>query len=159
MFERTVELDLPCDAATVFQHVAREFFENHPRWDKDIVELTKVSAGPVGAGTLGREVRDVSGRRFVTDFEVIAFEPDSAFGHRSTAGAMTEDVDYLIRPAGSGSHLSLKVSIRPRNPWLWLATPWIRPQVERNFTANIARFKEMLSSLPRAAEPAPAATG
>ncbi len=153
MFKRTVELNVESAPAEVFRHVAVQFFDNHPRWDPDIVELTKTSEGPVSVGTTGREVRSVSGRRFVTNFRVTVFRPDQAFSHRSVGGAMGEDVDYVIEPRGRGTHLSLTVSIYPRVLMMRILAPLIRRQVERNFAANGARFEQMLRALPVQARP------
>jgi hypothetical protein len=137
MFKQTLELTLDVRPAEVFRHIALEFFDNHPRWDPDIVELTKTSEGAVGLGTTGREVRDVRGRRFVTDFRITVFRPDEAFSHRSQGGAMGEDVDYAIEGHPPGSNLRMTI-----------LAPLIRPQVQRNFTANVGRFEQMLRALP-----------
>lgn len=37
--------------AEVFDHVAAHHFENHPRWDPDVLEMRQTSPGPVGVGT------------------------------------------------------------------------------------------------------------
>jgi hypothetical protein len=151
VFKRTVNLTLESAPADVFQHIANEFFHNHPLWDPDIVELTKTSHGPIGLDTTGREIRNVNGRRFVTDFRITAFRPNAAFSHRSTEGPMGEDVDYFIEPDVPGSRLRMTVHIYPRVLPLRLLAPLIRRQVERNFTANVARFEQMLRALPRPA--------
>ena len=156
LFERTLELDLDCSPETVFRHIATEFFQNHPRWDTDIAELTQTSTGPVAMGTTGREVREVSGRRFISEFRIVEFEPGRAFALQTTAGAMAENAEYRIRQGTSGSHLTLHVHIFPRNPLLWLMAPVIRPQIRRNFEANVARFEAILRGLgePRPSVPA-----
>ena len=151
MFKRTVELDLACTPEQAFRHVALEFFANHPSWDPDIVELTKSSEGDIGLGTTGREVRVMDGRRFVNEFKITEFRPNAAFAHRTTAGAMAEDVDYAISPSGQAAHLTLRLHIYPRNPLLWLLAPAIRPRIERNFHANVARFQRIVNAQAAAA--------
>jgi hypothetical protein len=148
MFKETLEYTLDASPTEVFRHIAVEFFDNHPRWDPDIVELTKTSPGAVGVGTTGREVRNVRGRRFVTDFQVTVFRPDAAFSHRSQGGAMGEDVDYAIEQQRRGTSLRMTVHIYPRSLLMRILAPFIRPQVQRNFTANIGRFEQMLRALP-----------
>lgn len=146
MFKRTVEMDLDCTPEQAFRHIAVEFFENHPRWDPDIVQLTKTSAGPIALGTTGREVRVMDGRRFVTDFRISDFHTNEAFAFRTTAGAMAEDVDYVIRPSADGTNLTLHLHIHPRNLILWLLAPIIRPRIERNFRANLDRFQKIVNA-------------
>jgi hypothetical protein len=150
MFARTVELDLRCSPEEAFNHVAREFFTNHPRWDPDIVELTMLSDGPIGVGTEGREVRQVGPGRFVTGFRVAEFEPNSAFAHRSIEGAMGEDVHYSFRSTQQGTHLTMNLRIVPRTLPMRILAPVINIGVRRNFERNVGRFERMLRELPTA---------
>lgn len=146
MFKRTVHLSVACSPAQAFHHIAVEFFTNHPRWDPDIVELTKTSPGPVGVGTTGREVREVGGRRFVSTFRVTGFEPDHGFAHRGVEGGAVENVDYAISPRSGGSTVALTVEIVARALPVRLLAPLIRRQIERNFNANVARFEQALNA-------------
>ena len=59
----------------VFDFVARHHFENHPRWDPDLVEMSQTSRGPVGIGTTARVVRR-QGRRLEATATVGAFDTD-----------------------------------------------------------------------------------
>ena len=147
MFKRTTDLHVACSPEQAFTHIAREFFTNHPRWDPDIVELTQTSPGPMAEGTTGLEVREFNGRRFETPFRITRFEPDRAFSHRSSAGAMGEDVDYLIEADGAGALVRSTVEIYPRTLMLRLLSPLIKPRVEKNFRANLERFRQLLDGL------------
>jgi hypothetical protein len=159
MFKTTVELDLACSVEQAFRHIACEFFENHPRWDPDIVELTRTSQGPVGVDTTGREVRVMDGRRYTTEFRITEFRPDQAFALRTTAGAMAEDANYLLWSVEDGARLQLRLHIHPRNPFLWLLAPMIRPRIERNFQANMARFQQVVNTTAARPTKSPATIG
>lgn len=145
MFKRTADLHVACSPTQAFRHIALELFTNHPRWDPDVVELTKTSDGPIGVGTTGREVRSFNGRRFVSGFRVTRFEPVSAFSFRGTEGAMAENVDYDITAEGSGSRVLLELEIVPRSLLMRLMSPLIWPQVEKNYQRNVVRFEELLN--------------
>lgn len=145
MFTRTSNLHVVCTPEEAFRHIAMEFFDNHPRWDPDLVEVTKTTPGPIGVGTTGREVRDFNGRRFVSAFRVSRFEPNSAFSVRGTAGAMAENVDYDITSEGSGSGVILKLELIPRTFVMRLLGPFMWPRVEKNYLRNVARFEELLN--------------
>ena len=41
----------------VFQFVATDHFQNHPKWDPSIVEIIPLSPGPITVGTAARVVR------------------------------------------------------------------------------------------------------
>lgn len=59
----------------VFRYVSVEFFENYPKWSPEVVELEKITSGPVRAGTLARQVRIDKGRRTESTFQVIEYQP------------------------------------------------------------------------------------
>lgn len=145
MFKRSADLHVTCSPEQAFRHVALEFFTNHPRWDPDLVEVTKVSSGPIGVGTTGREVRDFNGRRFISQFRVSRFQPVSAFSVRGTEGAMAENVDYDITSEGSGSRVLLELELVPRSILMRLISPLIWPRVQKNYQRNVARFEELLN--------------
>lgn len=147
MFDRTSELLVPCSPEEAFDHIAVHFFENHPRWDPDIVELTKTSPGPIGLDTAGREVRNAGGRRFVTEFRITQFDAPRGFAHHSTSGAMGEDVDYSLEPEGDGTRIRIHIHIYAKTALLRLLTPVIRPQIEKNYRRNSARFERLLTQV------------
>ena len=147
MFTRTANLHVACTPEQAFRHIALEFFDNHPRWDPDLVEVTKTSSGPLGVGTTGREVRDFNGRRVISGFRVTRFQPVSAFSIRGVEGAMEENVDYDITSEGSGSGVLLKLELIPRNFAMRLLSPFIWSRVEKNYVRNVARFEELLNLL------------
>lgn len=146
MFKQTVDLTVHCTPQQAFDHVAKEYFINHPRWDPDIVELTQTSVGAVAVGSTGREVREVGGRRFTTTFRVSRYEPAAAFSVRTTEAAMGEDLDIVLQPQVAGTRVRLTVRIYPRTLPMRILAPFLRPRVERNFKANVGRFEELLNA-------------
>lgn len=146
MFKQTVDLTVHCTPQQAFDHIAKDYFTNHPRWDPDIVELTQTSIGAVGVDTTGREVRAVNGRRFSSTFRVSRFEPATAFSVRTTEAAMGEDLDIVLQPQVADTRVRLTVHIYPRTLPMRILAPFLRPRVERNFKANIGRFEELLNA-------------
>jgi hypothetical protein len=59
----------------VFGFVGERFFENYPRWSPEVVELMPLSDGPVGVGTMARQVRVDQGRRSESTFKVSVYQP------------------------------------------------------------------------------------
>jgi len=58
----------------VFRFIGEDFFNNYPRWSPEVRELKRLSDGPVGVGTMGRQVRVDCGRRSESDFKVLEFQ-------------------------------------------------------------------------------------
>ena len=148
MFDRTQELHVRCSPEQAFDHIAVHFFANHPRWDPAIVDLTQTSPGPIGVGTTGRETRDVGGRKVVTEFHITEFDPPHRFAHRSTAGMMGEDADYVMEPHPGGTAVRLHIRIYPKALLMRLLFPLMRSTIERNYAANVARFERILGEVP-----------
>jgi uncharacterized membrane protein len=65
--------------ATVWDFYAVHHVENHPRWDPDL-ELTKLSDGPVGLGTVIKRRNTRYGTPTEGTMEVVEFEPGRVMG-------------------------------------------------------------------------------
>lgn len=63
--------------AVVFQFVAAEHVQNHPRWDP-AMSLEQLSDGPIGVGTLIRRRHTRAGAPIEGTMEVVEYEPDRA---------------------------------------------------------------------------------
>jgi hypothetical protein len=61
-------------AEPVFDFIAADFFANYPRWSPEVVELKRLSPGPLQVGTRARQVRVDQGRRTDAVFQVSALE-------------------------------------------------------------------------------------
>jgi hypothetical protein len=93
----------------VFDFVARNHFQNHPKWDRDLLEMTQTTPGPVGLGTTARVVRRVEGTATVT-----AYEPDrvAAWDVRFGPFLLRQRSEYEAEQEGSATRLRLTVETR-----------------------------------------------
>ncbi|QBQ55645.1 SRPBCC family protein [Nitrosococcus wardiae] len=71
--------------AHVFRYVSVDFFENYPKWSPEVIELEKITSGPVRAGTLARQVRIDSGRQTESTFQVVEYQPPRRIWFESTS--------------------------------------------------------------------------
>ncbi len=62
----------------VFKFVATDFFQNRSKWstDTNTLELQKISEGPMGVGTIGRDVAEYPDGRYASHLLVTEYEPD-----------------------------------------------------------------------------------
>ena len=67
-FENTIRIDRP--AAEVFAFLSD--FENIPRWNYFVLEVTKLSDGPIQVGTTYHQVRKTDEQ----DFQIVELEPN-----------------------------------------------------------------------------------
>jgi hypothetical protein len=54
----------------VFAFMADGFFENYPRWSPEVVDLKRLSEGPLRVGTIARQVRVDQGHRSESTFRI-----------------------------------------------------------------------------------------
>jgi len=69
----SIAIDRPPE--DVFKFISVEFFENYPRWSPEVVELERLTDGPMQLGTIARQVRVDQGHRSQSKFRVTRFEP------------------------------------------------------------------------------------
>jgi hypothetical protein len=76
-------------------------FEHHARWDQAI-EVERTSAGPVGKGSTGVEIRRFMGGKQRASFEITEFERPSWFAFRNTSGPFELDRANTFERDGAG---------------------------------------------------------
>lgn len=153
VIDTTVLIDRPPDAC--FDFVARSYFEHLKRWDTAVVELKKLTEGPVAMGTRGRQERMVNGKRYGRTFEVVEFEPAQRF---AVANVMPEGPErhalerYTFTAQGDDAcrvdhHFELRwTTLRFR-----LTKPLVRSGLEKELAMSIGR--RLKASVEELAEP------
>ena len=109
--------------AQVFDFVATRHFDNHPRWDPDLLEMRQVTPGPVGPGTTARVIRRQGRRRVEGTATVIEYEPcrRAAWEVQFRTFLLRQAVDVLPQRAGSATRLQLCIEARARAPVSFLS--------------------------------------
>lgn len=97
--------------ADVFQFVAVDHVQKHPRWDTKM-ELEQLSEGAIGVGTLVRRRHTRAGAPIDGTMECVEFEPDRAIGWLIHDGPVEMRGRQSIEPEGKGgSTLTITVDI------------------------------------------------
>lgn len=131
--------------AEVFDHVATHHFQNHPRWDPDVVEMRQTSPGPVGVGTTASVVRRQGKRRVEGVATVTAYEPDRAASWRVEFRQfqLHQDVALVPEEAGAATRLSLSIETSARGP-LRLLLPFMRPRFRTTMERSVAAIAALV---------------
>jgi uncharacterized protein YndB with AHSA1/START domain len=107
-FENTVMIRRPIE--DVFGFLSD--FENVPKWNYAIVETRKVSAGPVGVGTIYQQVRSVPSRS-EEHLEVTAYDPPQQLEVRGQLGPFPSRLTYALDAIPEGTReASIVVKLR-----------------------------------------------
>jgi uncharacterized protein YndB with AHSA1/START domain len=107
-FENTVTIRRSVE--DVFSFLAD--LENVPKWNYAIVETRKVSAGPVGVGTIYQQVRSVPSRS-EEHLEVTAYDPPQQLEVRGQLGPFPSRLTYALDAIPEGTReASIVVKLR-----------------------------------------------
>ncbi|MCH2152492.1 MAG: SRPBCC family protein [Phycisphaerales bacterium] len=93
---------------------------------EDIVEIERVTDGPIGPGTIFNETRSVFGREFTSTMEFSEFAPDNHWVISSKSGGFLYRFAFDLQPEAEGTRLILQTTSKPLNPiafLLGLASP------------------------------------
>lgn len=91
--------------AEIFRYVGDEFFENYPKWSPEVVELERITDGPLKLGTKARQVRVDQGRRTETKFTINVYEPCKRLGFAGISDPFR--CTYELRDVNSGRSAEL----------------------------------------------------
>ena len=128
----------------VFRFVATNHFQNHPKWDPSISEMTPISEGPMRVGATARLVRNDRGKRVEGTLEVTDYEPDRLFAAVTRFGPFTLRQQATCQPMGSGqTRLDLRIDTDARGP-VKLLLPLMRGQFRKTMAGSLMRIKRCL---------------
>ncbi len=126
--------------AQVFQFVATEHFQNHPKWDPSIVEIIPLSPGPITVGSTARVVR----KQGPGKLEVTAFEPDRLLTTRSIIGPFILVMTCQLTAVDAvHTRLQLHAATEARGP-IRLVAPLLKPMFTRTMRRSLATIKAMV---------------
>jgi hypothetical protein len=130
---------------TVFDFVAAHHFENHPRWDPDVLEMNQTSPGTVGVGTKANIVRRQGNRRVegtatVTSISQTSPRPGMCSSDLSCYGTVSSwrRTKVKLRPAyGCQSRREPRVLVR-------LMVPLLRSRFRKTMEQSLTRIASFL---------------
>lgn len=132
----------------VFDFIGTHCYENHPQWEREVVEIRPLTPGPIGLDSRAIMVRQEFGRRSETEYEVTAFEPASRIAFRHRQGRMLFELGMDLRTAGaSATDLTVQVRMEPKGV-LRLLSPLLALQLPRRSDRITRRMIELVEARP-----------
>ena len=132
-------------AETAFDVIGTHVFENHPKWESEVLEIRRLDQGAVGVGSRAVMVRSEGGRIGETEYSITEFVPNSRIAFDHPGSAMGFSLTSTISPVTATScDVTTRVTMRPRG-WVRLLTPLLRLDAPRRgdrLTAAQARVIE-----------------
>jgi hypothetical protein len=142
------EEDIHATPSEVFRFVATDHFQNHPKWDPSILEMTQTTPGPLHPGTTARIVRSNRGKRVEGTLTVTEYMPDRDFAAAMEFGPFRLDQQAHCSPAPTGgTRLTLVIDTRATG-LLRLLLPLMRPRFARTMRDSLRTIKRHVESGP-----------
>ena len=139
--ENTVTIMRP--AEEVFAYLADA--ENLPRWNYAIEQTRKITAGPVGVGTVYRQTRTIPSRS-QEEFEIVVFQPPGQLMLDGTFGPFRARTSYLLEPVAGGTGLTNRWELEATSAPLRLLAPVAIPRVKAAVAKNLRTLKQILEN-------------
>ncbi len=140
-FEHSVVIDRP--RRLVFDFVTDP--EHVKKWKKGLVEIRRISPGPVGTGTTEIHVGQFLGRPLEVKRELTEYEPDRKVHYRTTSGLFPAEGQLTFEDVEGGTRLTVVSEAKPRGLFRVLL-PILRWVGKRRLKGDFAALKSLLET-------------
>src|SRR5262245_11065551 len=106
MFHIDADVTISRSPETVFAFISNPAAIS--QWQKAVIQSQQTSAGPMGIGTTGINVRKAMGREIESGWEVTAYMPGQYYAIKSTSGPVGFEISYTLQPVAGGTYLQVK---------------------------------------------------
>ena len=138
------EADIRRSAEEVFDYASDP--ANEPEWNIRVKRAQKLTSGPAGVGARYR-IAFTQGPPAIS--ECVRLDRPGYWEHVGESKIISSGFSGQVMPKDDGSHLLLRMQLRPRGP-LRLALPLVRRRMQRELARDVATIK---ARLERAAQP------
>jgi hypothetical protein len=90
-------------------------------WQEGVIESRQISEGPVGVGTVGRDIREFFGRQIECDYEIVEYEPEKKIRFKSISGPIQFNGSYTFQSVQQGTRFTFTIE-GDAGPWSSLLT-------------------------------------
>ena len=139
--ETTVQIDRPSEE--VFAFISN--FENNPKWQSGQLEAKFTTEEPLWVGSTYDQVAKFLGRRVVSTFEVVEFEPNRKVKASSTSGSFPITFTRMVEPSDEGSEVTAIIE-GDASGFFRLAEPLLKRMVQNSVDADYQNLKKILES-------------
>lgn len=137
--EHSITVNLPIDE--VFTYVSD--LRHSAEWQKGLIEVRKISEGPIGVGTKFAIVRNFLGQKIEAENEFIEYKQNSVVAFKIPSGPMPGEASYLFMSTPEGSQVTSKIEIQTEG-FSKLAAPMIAASLKKEMTSNLLVLKDLL---------------
>jgi uncharacterized protein YndB with AHSA1/START domain len=127
----------------VFDFVATHNYENHPRWEAEVVAIRPLTEGPIRVGGRAVMVRKDFGKQRETTHECTELVPDRKVAFRHVDGPMDFEIAFSFEPSPNGTRLRVDVAAQPHGA-MRVLSPVFRLRMPRVAARLSNRLREVV---------------
>jgi polyketide cyclase/dehydrase/lipid transport protein len=141
----SVERVIERPPSAVFDFVATHHFDNHPRWDPDVLEMRQTSPGAPQTGTTAHVVRRQGSRRVEGTATVTEYVPDrsAAWDVRFGSFLLKQRAEVIPERSGAATRLRLTIETKASGPMRFLV-PLLRGRFRKTMERSLATIDDLL---------------
>ncbi|MDR3574349.1 MAG: SRPBCC family protein [Anaerolineaceae bacterium] len=115
---------------------------NHTAWQAGLLGAQVTPAGPVALGSIYHYTTEVMGRRYESQTQVSAFEPNKKWATKTVGVPRPVETVYLFEPAGNTTRLTISMDLTGGYPAA--AEGAVRAQMQKSFDEQVQRIKKIV---------------
>lgn len=139
--ETTVQIERPSEE--VFAYISN--FENNPEWQSGQLQAKFTSDGPLQVGSTYDQVAKFLGRRVVSTFEVVEYEPNRKVKASSTSGSFLITFTRIVEPNDGVSKVTAIIE-GDASGFFKPAEPLLKRLVQSSVDGDYQNLKRILES-------------
>jgi hypothetical protein len=113
-------------AEDTFDVIGTHMYENHPRWEPEVIEIRRITPGPVGVGSRAVMVRHEFGRTREVEYVITEFEEGRRIASQHPDDALDFNISFEIAPIDRDS-CTVRVNVRAQpKGWTRILEPMMR---------------------------------
>ena len=137
------QIQIHCPVEAVFNFVGHGFFENYARWSPQVVELEKLSDGPVRAGATGRQTTLDRGILSDSTFEVARFDPPRLISLKGLSEHFSSHYAFEAQ-SPEATLLTFSFTLDEREMFLRPFAPLIRARLREGAQRTVENLRQLL---------------
>jgi uncharacterized membrane protein len=135
---------------TIYQPIVEVFdyisdLQNGPEWQSGLVEVQRITAGPLGVGTRFSSVRKFMSLKLEAEIEFTTYEPNKEIDFKSISGSSPFVQTFLFEPVSDGTKVTSRLELQTGG-LMGLAEPLIASSVKREIDADLHHMKCILET-------------
>jgi Polyketide cyclase / dehydrase and lipid transport len=130
----------------IFRYLGDGFFENYPKWSPEVIELAMITDGPLGLGTVGRQVRVDQGHRSETQFKIDIYEPGKRLGFVGISDPFRGVYELRSLDSGKSSELTFTFELTELQIFMLPFAKLIRVVVQEGAERTVRNLKRLIEA-------------